>query len=103
MNREIAGDVRFFLAAVLLGAVAALVYDVLRVFRRFHKQTLFVVSLQDFVFWFLLGLAGFRMVYIYNSGTLRAFAYGGMGLGAALYTVTVGRFFVTYCLNCCCF
>ncbi|MBQ8799811.1 MAG: spore cortex biosynthesis protein YabQ [Lachnospiraceae bacterium] len=99
MNREIAGDVRFFLAAVLLGAVAALVYDVLRVFRRFHKQTLFVVSLQDFVFWFLLGLFGFRMIYIHNAGTLRFFAYAGMGLGACLYTVTMGRFFVTYCLK----
>lgn len=99
MNREIAGDIRFFLAAVLLGAAAALVYDVLRVWRRFHKQTLFAVSLQDFVFWFLLGLAGFRMIYIYNAGTLRFFAYGGMGLGACLYTVTFGRFFVKYCLK----
>ncbi len=99
MNREIAGDIRFFLAAVLLGAVAAMVYDVLRVWRRFHKQTLLTVSLQDFVFWFLLGLAGFRMIYFYNAGTLRFFAYAGMGLGACLYTVTIGRFFVGCCLK----
>ncbi|MBE5930986.1 MAG: hypothetical protein E7268_08060 [Lachnospiraceae bacterium] len=99
MNREIAGDVRFFLAALVLGVVAALVYDLLRVWRRFHKQTLFAVSLQDFVYWFVLGLAGFRLIYYYNAGTLRFFTFFGMCLGAVVYTATLGRFFVTYCLK----
>lgn len=99
MNREIVGDVRFFLAAIALGAVAAFLYDVLRVWRRFHKQTLFTVSLQDFLYWFVLGLAGFRLMYYYNAGTLRLFSFLGMCLGALFYTVTLGRFFVTYCLK----
>lgn len=99
MNREIAGDVRFFLATVLLGIAAALLYDFLRVWRRFRKQTLFVVSLQDFLYWFVLGLAGFSLIYRYNAGTLRFFAFLGISLGACLYEVTLGRFFVTYCLK----
>mgnify|MGYP003289260591 CR=1 FL=1 len=99
MNKEIAGDVTFFLAAVFLGAIAVLVYDLLRVWRRFRSQTLFTVSLQDFFYWFLLGLAGFRLIYSYNDGTLRAFAFLGIGLGACLYTCTLGRFFVKYCLK----
>ena len=99
MNRELAGDVRFFLAMVLFGAVAALAYDVFRVIRRLRKQSLFTVSLQDFVYWFLLGLAGFRLIYYYNAGTLRFFTFFGMCLGAGVYTVTLGRFFVTYCLK----
>lgn len=99
MNREIAGDVRFFLAAVLLGVAAALVYDVLRVWRRFRKQTLFMISLQDFLYWFVLGLAGFGLIYRYNAGTLRFFAFLGICLGACLYILTLGRFFVKYCLK----
>ncbi len=99
MNREIAGDVRFFLAAMVLGVTAALLYDVLRVLRRFRKQSLFWVSLQDFLYWFLLGLAGFRLIYYYNAGTLRLFAFGGICVGAGLYYVTLGRFFVKYCLK----
>ncbi len=99
MNREIGGDVRFFLTAVLLGACAAFVYDMLRVWRRFHKQTLFTVSVQDFFYWFVLGLAGFRLIYRYNAGTIRFFAFLGMGLGACVYAATLGRFFVTYCLK----
>ena len=99
MNREIAGDVRFFLTAVLLGVCAAFAYDLLRVWRRFHKQTLFTVSIQDFVYWFVLGLAGFRLIYCYNAGTIRFFAFLGMGLGACIYVVTFGRFFVIYCLK----
>ena len=99
MNREIAGDVRFFLAVVSLGAAAALFYDLLRVWRRFRRQSLFMVSLQDFVYWFLLGLAGFSLMYYYNAGTLRFFAIGGICLGAYLYMITFGRFFVKYCLK----
>lgn len=99
MNKEIAGDVAFFLAAVFLGAVAVLVYDLLRVWRRFRPQTLFTVSLQDFFYWFLLGLAGFRLIYSYNDGILRAFTFLGIGLGAGLYSLTLGRFFVKYCLK----
>lgn len=99
MNKEIAGDVTFFLAAVFLGAIAVLAYDLLRVWRRFRPQKLFAVSLQDFFYWFLLGLAGFRLIYSYNDGTLRAFAFFGIGLGACLYSLTIGRFFVKYCLK----
>ena len=99
MNREIAGDLRFFLAAVLLGMAAALFYDMLRVWRRFHKQTLFTVSLQDFIYWFSMGLVGFRLIYYFNAGILRFFAFGGICLGACIYAVTLGRFFVKYCLK----
>lgn len=99
MNQEFGGDVRFFLATVLLGAAAAMVYDILRVWRRFHKQTLFAVSLQDFLFWFVLGIFGFRLLYRYNAGTIRVFALGGMCLGACIYIGTIGRFFVTSCLK----
>lgn len=94
MNKEIAGDLRFFLAAVVLGIFAALVYDVLRGWRRFRPHSLFRISVQDFLYWFLLGLAGFRLIYSYNDGTLRAFVFFGMCLGAGLYAVTLGRLFV---------
>lgn len=99
MNREIAGDVRFFLAAVALGVAAALVYDLLRIWRRLRKHSLFLLSVQDFIYWFFLGLAGFRMMYYYNAGILRFFAFFGICLGAGLYLVTVSRFFVKYCVR----
>lgn len=99
MNYEIAGEVRFFLTAVLLGAAAAMMYDFLRVWRRFHRQTLFTVSVQDFIFWFVLGVFGFQLIYYYNAGTIRFFALGGIFLGACIYIWTLGRFFVKYCLK----
>lgn len=99
MNRAIAGDVRFFLAAVLLGVAAALLYDGVRVLRRVWRHSLFLVSVQDFFYWFFLGLAGFCLMYRYNAGVLRFFAFFGIVLGALLYKVTVGRFFVKYCVK----
>jgi len=38
MNQAMVGDVRFFLASVLLGTAAAFCYDLLRVWRRFYKE-----------------------------------------------------------------
>lgn len=99
MNREIGGDIRFFLAAIVLGVTAAIVYDLLRVWRRLRIHSLFLISVQDFLYWFLLGLAGFRMLYYYNAGTLRFFAFFGICLGAGLYIVTLSRFFVKYCVQ----
>ena len=99
MNQAIAGDVRFFFASVLLGVFAALAYDLLRVFRRFWRQSLFFVSFQDFVFWFLLGLSGFLLIYRYNDGVLRFFVLLGIGIGALLYYETLGRVFVSGCLK----
>lgn len=99
MNQAMVGDVRFFLASVLLGVIAAFCYDLLRVWRRFYKQSLFFVSLQDFIYWFLLGLAGFRLIYSYNAGTLRLFVFLGIGFGVLLYSVTLGRFVVKYGLK----
>lgn len=99
MNRDITGDIIFFFAAVVLGVAAALAYDLLRVWRRFRPQSLFMVSIQDFLYWFLLGFAGFYLMYSYNDGVLRAFAFLGICLGAGFYAFTLGRFFVTYCLK----
>lgn len=99
MNQTMVGDVRFFLASVLLGIIAAFCYDLLRVWRRFHKHSLFFVSLQDFIYWFLLGFAGFRLIYSYNAGTLRLFVFMGIGLGALLYMVTLGCFVIKYGLK----
>lgn len=103
MNRELAGDLRFFGAIVLFGMVFALLYDILRVWRRIHKQSLFFVSLQDFVFWFFAGVSCFRLMYQYNSGTLRLFVPVGAGLGALLYRETIGLIFVKLCMKLWCF
>ena len=94
MNQEIAGDVRFFWASVLLGGCAALVYDLFRIWRRMHKQSLFMVSVQDFIFWFGFGVAGFGLIYRYNAGVVRFFSLLGMGMGACVYLCTISRFFV---------
>lgn len=99
MNQEIGGDVRFFLASVILGWCAALVYDMFRIGRRVRKQSLFAVSVQDFLFWFGFGVAGFGLMYRYNAGVVRFFSLLGMGLGAIVYLCTIGRFFVRYCVK----
>ena len=99
MNQAIAGDVRFFLASVLLGISAAFCYDLLRVWRRLFRHSLFFVSLQDFVYWFLLGMSGFLLIYRYNAGIIRFFVLLGIVLGVVVYLGTIGRFFVRSCVK----
>lgn len=92
-------EVQFFLATIFFGAAAALCYDVLRIGRRIWKRSLFLVSVQDFCFWFMLGVLAFRLIYLFNEGILRFYAFGGMCIGACLYVWTLGRFFVRFGLK----
>lgn len=94
MATQFYDEIRFFGATVLFGAVAALCYDILRIWRRVWKRGLFAVSVQDFCFWFTFGVLAFRLMYLFNAGILRFYAFGGICVGACLYLWTLGRVFV---------
>lgn len=94
MRAEIVTEVWFFLSFVVLGAGAALFYDIFRVFRRLFGHSLLHISLQDFLFWFLLGIASFSLMYRFNAGVPRLLVPYGLALGCIIYTVTVGKYFI---------
>ena len=96
MNQNIIPELYFFAASLTVGFVLAILYDLLRIFRRFIRHSLFFVSVEDFLFWFIAGIAGFYMIYVYNDGIIRLYAIVGMLLAAVLYYRWYSRFVVRF-------
>ena len=96
MNQNIIPELYFFAASLTVGFALAILYDLLRIFRRFIRHSLFFVSVEDFLFWFIAGIAGFYMIYVYNDGIIRLYAIVGMLLAAVLYYRCCSRFVVRF-------
>ena len=101
MNQNIIPELYFFIASLTVGVVLALLYDILRIFRRLLPHSLFFVSIEDFLFWFLAGIAAFYMTYVYNDGIIRLYAIVGMLLAVVLYHIIFSRFIVRFCTKMC--
>ncbi|GFI44735.1 hypothetical protein IMSAGC019_00037 [Lachnospiraceae bacterium] len=94
MSQNIINEVTFLLHSFLLGAVITVVYDVFLILRRLVRHNLFLVSLEDLVFWISCAIGVFYMLYEENNGILRWFAVFGAGLGMVVYKKCVGNFLV---------
>lgn len=84
-------EAELFVVCLLLGAVLALVYDGVRIFRMLFPHKEIVVDLEDLVFWMFTAWMVFRTLFYYNRGALRGYAFLGMFLGVLIYMLTVSR------------
>lgn len=96
MNDAIIPELSFFASALLIGFCLAFFYDILRIFRRLLKHSLFFVSLEDFLFWIVVGVAGFSMIYKWNYGIIRWYAILGMVLSALFYYGVCSHFVILF-------
>lgn len=96
MSQNIIREMDFFLQAMLLGIMIAVFYDTIRIFRRVFCHGVFLVAIEDFIFWFVCCIKIFEMFVRENSGTLRMFAIMANAAGMLLYCKTVSRLYVAY-------
>ena len=75
-----------------LGLEVALVYDVLRAFRRVFRCKQWVVALMDLFFWGFTGVRTFYIMHTYSNGTVRWFAIFGTILVITIYMLTASKF-----------
>ena len=78
-------QVYIFLYAILAGATAAFLYDILRIKRRAIKTSVILVNLEDILFWLAAAVLLFLTVYKSNSGQMRGFIFIGNVIGVMLY------------------
>lgn len=88
-------DVTHFGQACLCGAELAVLYDILRIFRRIivHRKVLWI-GVEDILFWIYAGLQLFLLSFETRSGVVRLFLIVGAIIGAAVYQWILGRFLV---------
>lgn len=96
MNQNIIPELYFFIASLTVGFALAVLYDLFRIFRRLIRHSLFFVSVEDFLFWFIAGIAGFYMIYVYNNGIIRLYAIIGMLLAVGVYYRWCSRIVVRF-------
>ena len=101
MNQNIIPELYFLIASLTVGFGLAVLYDMLRIFRRLLRHSLFFVSVEDFLFWFFAGMIGFSTIYIYNNGIIRWYAVIGMLFAAVLYHMFCSRFVIRFCTGLC--
>jgi spore cortex biosynthesis protein YabQ len=84
-------EMELFLVCMLLGAVLALGYDMVRILRMLISHKDWVVDLEDLAFWLVTAWLVFRTLFVYNRGTLRGYAFLGLFLGFLCYELTVSK------------
>ena len=94
VSEAILKEADILLKAFATGAVLMLVYDLLRIVRKLLPHGVFLISLEDFLFWISSAVIIFAMLFRENDGYLRAFSIGGVILGMAVYALTISRFVV---------
>lgn len=79
-----------FLQSILLGAVFGLLYDAFRITRIAVKTPRGVVFAEDIIFFTICAVLSFFFLMSTLDGQLRLFLFVGIGLGALLYSLTLG-------------
>ncbi len=78
-------QVYIFFYAILAGAIAAFLYDILRIKRRAVRTGVIFVSLEDILYWLVAAVVMFIAVYNTNSGEMRGYIFIGNVIGVILY------------------
>lgn len=84
-------EIDLFLLSIIWGMMITLIYDVFRIFRILIKHKNWVINMEDFLFWMIAAVMIFYMLYHYNLGILRAYAFWGMLLGMIIYSYTISK------------
>jgi len=88
-----------FLLFVVFGAACALLYDLLRAFRKEMHHGLFWVMAEDVLFSALACAGCYSIFFMKNQGALRAYGFLGILLGVLLYHFTIGGL-MQHCFRC---
>ena len=77
---------RIFVHFFLFGMIAFAAYDGIRVVRRIFPHGIFMISLEDLVYWMVISLCFFLHLCQVNNGKIRGYVLLGSLLGCLLYT-----------------
>lgn len=83
--------------ACICGAMLAVAYDFLRIFRRVvvHRR-IFWSGVEDILFWIYAGIQLFLLSFETRAGVVRLFLLIGAVIGAIIYECILGRFLVKF-------
>ena len=93
-SKSISHELNFLLYSFLLGIIITFFYDTIRIVRKIIKHNIFIVSLEDLIFWIGVTFSIFTLQYYENNGMFRWFSIIGAFLGMSIYKLTISQFYV---------
>ncbi len=96
MGEFVANDAELFLDALCCGMIIAVVYDLLRIYRKVIPHLNILVGIEDFIFWNIAGIYIFAVMFCSNNGVVRGFFLIGAIIGAYIYKKSLGEIVVKY-------
>lgn len=78
-------EVGMFGQSVLMGILFLVAYDVIRIIRRVFRHGIIWVSIEDFLYWLVVGIWFFLHMCQVNNGIIRGYVLLGIVLGAWMY------------------
>lgn len=96
MSSQIVEETLFLYHSVLLGVFIAVIYDIIRIFRRVVAHNRFFLSVEDILYWVFCAGEVFYLLHRESSGVLRWFAILGIALGMFLYLISISRLVVHF-------
>lgn len=94
MSQNIVNEMTFLLHSFLMGIIITFVYDGFLILRRLIRHSLFLISLEDMIFWIACAIGVFYMLYEENNGILRWFAVFGATMGMIVYKMSISSLIV---------
>jgi len=83
-----------FLTTVVIGVIAAFIYDWFRVFRRIIKHNNTFIQLEDCLYWIFVSLTVFIIMLNKNYGEIRVFSICGVFIGMIIYFILISSLFM---------
>lgn len=96
MSSEIINEVDVFFKAIMLGALFAFIYDIIRIMRRVVFKSFIIIGLEDIIYWLIIAVMTCMFLYKVNGGVIRSYIIAGVVIGMILYELSLGRFIVKY-------
>ena len=84
---QIRGELVIFLVSVVTGIMLRLVYRSISIFRQLVEHSLFIIGIEDIIFWLGAALYVFVQIYHTSDGSIRWYFILGVALGAVLMSV----------------
>ena len=89
---EIRGELIIFLVSVTTGIMLRLAYQSMNVFRQLVEHSLFIIGIEDIIFWLGAALYVFVQIYHTSDGAIRWYFILGLVFGTVLCEAMLGRF-----------
>lgn len=85
MNDALIPELELLAFSFLSGVICFLAYDLLLVLRIFFRPVWLLEKTEDILYWLAASFFVFSVIYIKNSGVIRAYSIAGMLVGMLLY------------------